>query len=251
MYCCSQGQFRQPTCAWDSTFSFEACCATGKFEVDGQPCEAGDTTYANCCAPPSWWCGNDPSFVDGGGFTCADWATGQYSCTDDTAGYSRGDRSALWAACPAACGMCQSENWQGVWECWSGDFEYSSCCTGDADGDGVPGDSNCWTESHNFDTCKCNEPIEPVCDATQLMLRPGGSDTFVLSVTACGYGPGLPSASPHGLCVWDELWGNGYCDQSPGAPSYNPAPEGPWYYAWQADLNCEQAGFGELHLNCA
>ena len=58
------------------------------------------------------------------------------------------------------------------------------------------------------------------------MPRPGGPDAFVLSVTACGYGPGLPWRRRRGLCVWDELWGNGYCDQSPGTLSCTPCADG-------------------------
>ena len=262
MRVCLQGEFRQPTCGWDATFTFEACCATSSFEVEGQTCAFGDTTYSNCCtaepspppsspppppsSPPVWWCADDPGFTDVNGYSCAEWATGGYSCSADTSAYSPGARSALWAACPAACDRCQSENWQGLAECWAEDFDYSSCCTGDADGDGVPGSRACWTETHNFDTCMCNEPV---CDANQHMPRPLGSGTFVLSATACNFVN--PSVGQHGHCVWDALWGNGYCDAHAGQLSYNPSPDGPWYYAWQADLNCEQAGFGELHLSCA
>ena len=239
-------------CVWDATFTFEACCATASFDVEGQTCVYGDMTYTNCCtveepppppSPPVWWCADDPGFVDGAGYSCAEWATGEYSCTDDTGGYDPGDRSALWAACPAACGRCQSENWQGVAECWSGDVDYSSCCTGDADGDGVPGYSACWTETHTFDTCMCNEPV---CDANQHMPRPWGSGSFVLSATTCGFAH--PAVAPRGRCVWDALWGNGYCDAYAGSLSYNPDPNGPWWSAWQADLNCEQAGFGKCCL---
>ena len=144
----AQGEFRQPTCAWSVDFSFAACCATEAFEAGGQPCAFGETTYANCCTdltplPPKYWCGDDPSFTDGAGFTCADWAAGEFSCVDDTATYTDGDRSALWAACAASCGLCQE--WQGEAACWSGTFSYTSCCTGDGDEDGSPGDENCWT----------------------------------------------------------------------------------------------------------
>ena len=247
---------------WDATFTFEACCATDGFEAGGQTCAHGDTTYANCCTaaaaeaqPPAWWCGDDSTFTDGAGYTCGDWASGDFSCTDDTATYTAGDRSALFAACSAACGMCQSENWNGVAECWHEQHAYSTCCLGDADGDGEVGDSRCWTGEYNFDTCQCIEPTEPVCDADQVMLRPDGSGFLRLSVAACDYGLGsssqLPSAPPHGLCVWDELWGNGWCDDFSGGPTYDPnagvEQSGvPWYDVWKANLNCEQAGFGEF-----
>lgn len=80
---------------------------------------------------------------------------------------------------------------------------------------------------------------------------PGGSasDLFVLSVSACGYASF--SSAPHGMCVWDEIWGNGYCDQSETGVTFNSNPAGPWYLAWEADLNCEQAGFGEPYLSSA
>ena len=248
----AQGEFRQPTCAWSVDFSFAACCATEAFEAGGQPCAFGETTYANCCTdltplPPKYWCGDDPSFTDGAGFTCADWAAGEFSCVDDTATYTDGDRSALWAACAASCGLCQE--WQGEAACWSGTFSYTSCCTGDGDEDGSPGDENCWTAEHNYDTCQCVEPAEPVAPCDQDLVL----GAFVLAATACDYGPlavGQPgyTVPAHGLCVWEELWGNGYCDSaanSPNGPSYDPS-QAAWYNVWHANLNCAEAGFGAL-----
>ena len=245
----AQGEFRQPACGWSSDFSFAACCATEAFEAGGQPCEFGDTTYANCCTDltPKFWCGDDPSFTDGAGYTCADWAAGEFSCVHDTEGYLPGDRSALWASCAASCGLCQE--WQGEGRCWSGAFSYDSCCVGDADGDGSPGSQSCWTEEHNYDTCRCVEPTETsaVCDQDQVL------DGYVLTATACDNGPlavGQPgyTVPARGLCVWEELWGNGYCDSaanSPNGPSYDPfQPQ--WFNMWHANLNCEEADFGTL-----
>ena len=256
----AQGEFRLPTCGFDATFTFAACCATEGFEAGGSTCEFETTTYANCCTDltPKFWCGDDPTFTDGAGFTCAEWAAGEFSCVDDTATYSEGDRSALQAACAASCGLCQE--WQGEAVCWSAEFSHASCCTGDGDEDGSLGDERCWTAEHNFDTCRCVEPTEPAagCDADQVMLKPGATlgstaeaDYFVLGATACNAGPltpGMPgyTVPVHGLCVWEELWGNGYCDSadnSPAGPSYDPYAA-LWYDQWKADLNCEAAGFG-------
>jgi len=258
-------------CGWDDTYSFDACCETEAFEVGGIPCALGDTQYATCCTDltpdPMWWCEDDPTFTDDAGYTCADWAAGEFSCVDDTAQYVEGARSALWAACAASCGLCQE--WQGLAGCWSDNFSYNSCCTGDGDGDGTAGDQTCWTAEHNFDSCQCVEPTKPpdVCDADQIVLaRPAAGAAadsslepsfFVASVAACSYGPisiGQPgyTVPVHGTCVWDALWGNGYCDSadnSPNGPSYNPDAAA-WYDQWHGDLNCEAAGFG-APTNCS
>lgn len=242
---------------WDDEITFEECCASDDFDAGGLSCEHGTRSYANCCEDLKFWCGDDPTFTDAAGYTCAEWAAGEYSCVYDTGDYSGGDLSALWGACAASCGLCQE--WQGEPACWSGEFSHSSCCTGDADGDGTPGDQNCWTEEHNFETCLCEEPTANTgaCDENQVMLKPGAdptstnvADYFVLSVAACDYGPRVPgqpgyTVPVHGLCVWETLWGNGYCDNeanSPDGPSYDSTQV--WYNQWHANLNCAAADYG-------
>jgi hypothetical protein len=45
------GEFRQPLCAWDTTYTFQRCCDTASGPTGDAECWYAETQYASCCLP--------------------------------------------------------------------------------------------------------------------------------------------------------------------------------------------------------
>jgi len=45
------GEFRQPLCVWDATYTFQRCCDTASGPTGNAECWYAETQYASCCLP--------------------------------------------------------------------------------------------------------------------------------------------------------------------------------------------------------